>query len=223
MTICNLCGQPIEFRTIDGEPRPFHPPGGCTGRMESAAVERTNPSPVYIPCPKCGDRTWFLRHNGGSFWVDTLGPPWPKHPCFDGAGFVGKRPFSVGPQTWHNCDFCAAIVPRQSYAAHVLEHATVRDQILFEKYRKRRTDSPPKRRAPGPIDGKNPILNLGTASSENENPSATPAPTHRNSAFAAGPTFVRQKCECGRDPTCRICNGQGSFIRHRFGLYRRIP
>jgi hypothetical protein len=24
-----------------------------------------------------------VRHNGGSVWFDDLGPPWPKHACFD--------------------------------------------------------------------------------------------------------------------------------------------
>lgn len=24
---------------------------------------------------------WFIRHNGGSVWVDKLGWPWPKHEC----------------------------------------------------------------------------------------------------------------------------------------------
>jgi len=26
---------------------------------------------------------YFVRHNGGSVWFDELGPPWPKHGCFD--------------------------------------------------------------------------------------------------------------------------------------------
>jgi len=35
-------------------------------------------------CPECGKDVFFIRHNGGSVWVDPpLGWPWPKHPCFD--------------------------------------------------------------------------------------------------------------------------------------------
>ena len=34
-------------------------------------------------CPKCGQDVFFIRHNGGSVWVDELGWPWPKHGCFD--------------------------------------------------------------------------------------------------------------------------------------------
>ena len=28
-------------------------------------------------------RITFIRHNGGSVWLDELGSPWPKHGCFD--------------------------------------------------------------------------------------------------------------------------------------------
>lgn len=45
-------------------------------------------------CPKCGAPVYFVRHNGGSVWFDSLGPPWPKHECFvdDTAGSsVRKR------------------------------------------------------------------------------------------------------------------------------------
>jgi hypothetical protein len=34
-------------------------------------------------CPICGADVFFVRHNGGSVWFDELGPPWPKHACFD--------------------------------------------------------------------------------------------------------------------------------------------
>jgi hypothetical protein len=34
-------------------------------------------------CPICGAEVFFVRHNGGSVWFDELGPPWPKHACFD--------------------------------------------------------------------------------------------------------------------------------------------
>lgn len=35
-------------------------------------------------CPECGESVFFIRHNGGCVWVDPpLGPPWPKHGCFD--------------------------------------------------------------------------------------------------------------------------------------------
>lgn len=34
-------------------------------------------------CPMCGAVVYFIRHNGGSVWLDDLGAPWPKHACFD--------------------------------------------------------------------------------------------------------------------------------------------
>lgn len=33
-------------------------------------------------CPRCGGPVYFVRHNGGSVWLDELGWPWPKHACF---------------------------------------------------------------------------------------------------------------------------------------------
>lgn len=37
-------------------------------------------------CPRCGKEVYFIRHNGGSVWVDSLGWPWPKHGCFESEG-----------------------------------------------------------------------------------------------------------------------------------------
>ena len=34
-------------------------------------------------CPICKQPVYFIRHNGGSVYVDELGWPWPKHGCFD--------------------------------------------------------------------------------------------------------------------------------------------
>lgn len=34
-------------------------------------------------CPRCKAEVFFVRHNGGSVYFDELGPPWPKHGCFD--------------------------------------------------------------------------------------------------------------------------------------------
>ncbi len=38
--------------------------------------------PTRCPIKGC-EPVWFIRHNGGSVWVDELGWPWPKHACFD--------------------------------------------------------------------------------------------------------------------------------------------
>lgn len=34
-------------------------------------------------CPRCGAEVYFVRHNGGCVWFDSLGWPWPKHGCFE--------------------------------------------------------------------------------------------------------------------------------------------
>ena len=34
-------------------------------------------------CPNCGGAVYFVRHNGGSVWLDEIGWPWPRHACFD--------------------------------------------------------------------------------------------------------------------------------------------
>ena len=44
-------------------------------------------------CPICGSDVYFLRHNGGSVWLDELGDPWPKHPCFDDEYIAGLTVF----------------------------------------------------------------------------------------------------------------------------------
>jgi len=36
-------------------------------------------------CPTCKQRVFFIRHNGGSLWVEELGWPWPKHEHFAGS------------------------------------------------------------------------------------------------------------------------------------------
>jgi hypothetical protein len=38
-------------------------------------------------CPMCGASVYFVRHNGGSVWFDSLGKPWPKHSCFFDDGY----------------------------------------------------------------------------------------------------------------------------------------
>ena len=45
-------------------------------------------------CPICKDPVYFIRHNGGSVYVDELGWPWSKHPCFDNS--------SVSVPRWYN-------------------------------------------------------------------------------------------------------------------------
>lgn len=51
------------------------PPSGTRAVWEHAEFCRPT------TCPECHAPVFFVRHNGGSVWFDTLGQPWPKHPC----------------------------------------------------------------------------------------------------------------------------------------------
>ncbi len=90
MGICSRCGNPIEFRYINGRCIPFHFYGSCIGASGSNATDfsgynTSRESTCFsTDCPKCGCEVFFIRHNGGSVWIDPpLGPPWYKHSCFD--------------------------------------------------------------------------------------------------------------------------------------------
>lgn len=91
MTICAECGQPVEFRFMDGRPIPLHFEGGCSGSQGKTGGERVRrndeSSCIRTKCPKCSDAVFFIRHNGGSVWIDPpLGPPWYRHDCMNVAG-----------------------------------------------------------------------------------------------------------------------------------------
>ncbi len=84
MPTCNRCGEEIEFRYVDGRCTPIHMSGGwCRGDANSSSHSDFDGSCRSTKCPKCGDAVFFIRHNGGSVWVDELGWPWPKHACFE--------------------------------------------------------------------------------------------------------------------------------------------
>lgn len=61
------CSAPPENRSI--------PPAGTRAVWDHADFCRPS------TCPKCRQSVFFVRHNGGSVWFDSLGQPWPKHPC----------------------------------------------------------------------------------------------------------------------------------------------
>ena len=91
MTGCAKCGQPVEFRFMDGRPIPLHFEGGCSGSQGATGGERVRKSDesscIRTKCLKCFEAVFFIRHNGGSVWIDPpLGPPWYRHGCMDMAG-----------------------------------------------------------------------------------------------------------------------------------------
>lgn len=80
MPTCRECGEPIEFRYMDGVCTPIHIAGGwCRGSRRGNGSDDIC---YFTNCPECGDEVWFIRHNGGCVWVDQLGWPWEKHGCF---------------------------------------------------------------------------------------------------------------------------------------------
>lgn len=98
MSTCSRCGNLIEFRYVNGQCIPLHLYGSCIGEGNS----RVNDYSGYhtcvestcfgTHCPKCGDDVFFIRHNGGTVWIDPpLGPPWYKHACFDDLGSPTAR------------------------------------------------------------------------------------------------------------------------------------
>jgi predicted RNA-binding Zn-ribbon protein involved in translation (DUF1610 family) len=91
MGTCSRCGNQIEFRYVDGRCIPLHLYGGCvSGSGGSKGDDYSGHKISYestcfcTHCPECRGEVFFIRHNGGSVWVDPpLGPPWFKHACFD--------------------------------------------------------------------------------------------------------------------------------------------
>jgi hypothetical protein len=89
---CASCGGEIIFRYMDGRRTPIHLSGGCSADyspVDSVGSVRSAPSQFAddfcrrTTCHRCGHAVFFIRHNGGSVWVDELGWPWPKHGCFN--------------------------------------------------------------------------------------------------------------------------------------------
>lgn len=99
MAHCSRCGGEIEFRYVNGFCTPLHLNGSCTGGRTGASdvtdftgTRRSTESCCYAThCPACGDEVFFIRHNGGSVWIDPpLGPPWYKHGCMDNGPAAGR-------------------------------------------------------------------------------------------------------------------------------------
>lgn len=91
MATCHTCGETITFRYMNGRPTPIHRNGYCAGGSKSTSSKgnkKDNNEPVWqcncflTNCRHCGKSVFFIRHNGGSVWIDPpLGPPWNQHPC----------------------------------------------------------------------------------------------------------------------------------------------
>lgn len=89
MSYCTYCGDSITFRYINGRCIPLHSTGSCDAFSSKTYTDFTKEhhapeAACYLTrCPICKATVFFVRHNGGSVWLDApLGPPWPKHGCF---------------------------------------------------------------------------------------------------------------------------------------------
>ncbi|MEP4076493.1 hypothetical protein [Haloferula sp.] len=93
---CRICGHEIRFRTINGRVVPIHPKQLCNA-LSRREDKEGRPVDCLIPtsCPRCEKPVYFLRHNGGSTWLDDIPYPWPKHECF-----VPES--SELPSAWHD-------------------------------------------------------------------------------------------------------------------------
>ena len=83
-----------------------HPPGcpcgwggGWQGPSGLTAVSAMWPARVtnfvnpFASCPVCGAAVFYFEsREGGRVFFDSLGPPWPKHPCTDTSRFVSVLP-----------------------------------------------------------------------------------------------------------------------------------
>ncbi|MDH5923682.1 hypothetical protein L8R85_21875 [Vibrio splendidus] len=85
------------FRTIDGRIVPIQK-RKQTAQVKTSVVNPKRPKDFVstnayygtskaftVPnatCPKCGASVYYYEHpNGARVFFDSLGPPWPKHPC----------------------------------------------------------------------------------------------------------------------------------------------
>ena len=76
---CEFCGEPLDFRVIRGATVPLHPAKShCEGKKHYR-TENLNRC-IRTHCPQCNNaHVFFVRHNGGSVWFDSVGWPWKKH------------------------------------------------------------------------------------------------------------------------------------------------
>lgn len=86
MPYCNQCGEEIDIRYVNGRLTPIHPSGGCGFHYDIRDHYQSHGSDSRCwptTCNECKNKVFFIRHNGGSVWIDPpLGPPWQKHECF---------------------------------------------------------------------------------------------------------------------------------------------
>jgi hypothetical protein len=88
MATCDLCGRPITFRKQGGRAIPYHFDGTCSATVGSGSARtfsgltQTKDRVCHLTRCRCGASVFFIRHNGGSVWINPpLGRPWDEHEC----------------------------------------------------------------------------------------------------------------------------------------------
>ena len=79
MNQCKRCGEEIIFRTYEGRNIPIHVIGSCVHKPRYS--EKGLQKAIRISCRVCKELCFLVEHNGGRVLLDSLGHPWPKHPC----------------------------------------------------------------------------------------------------------------------------------------------
>lgn len=87
------------------------PPSGTRAVWERTDFSRRT------KCPECSQPVFFVRHNGGSVWFDSLGQPWPKHPCMA----------SESDTTWLQEGFTEELEPGNRLVFGIIREAKVGD------------------------------------------------------------------------------------------------
>lgn len=85
--MCNAYRHPPECRCgWGGEGHLGRSPDGAIGQAVGRSIWQYRDQDFCRPtkCPACGAKVFFVHHNGGNVCFDPpLGPPWPKHGCFN--------------------------------------------------------------------------------------------------------------------------------------------
>jgi len=100
MAECKYCGGEIEFRREGHQVVPIRVTCRCNGGRGGSTEERSECAPTN--CPECRAPVFFVRHNGGSVWLDELGPPWPQHVC------MASRSTKTGEEMFADYDIPAS-------------------------------------------------------------------------------------------------------------------
>jgi hypothetical protein len=114
---CHFCGAEIIFRYLEGRRVPIHLDGSPCGERPPYSEESLRHS-IQTRCPKCRANVYLVWHNGGSVWLNELGWPWPKHPCFD-LEPEGSHTDDLPDNGRRTCEFCDRSVRADQLGEHI--------------------------------------------------------------------------------------------------------